>query len=381
MSADIFDACHYRAVRRPVEDASTLPPFAYHDAAFYRREVERIFHRRWYFVGHADRVPAPGAYATLDVAGAPVALLRGDDGEVRAFANSCRHRGAQVLEGEGRCARVVCPYHGWTYALDGTLAGARGMEDVRDFDPAEHGLLELRLERLGKLMWICLAEDAPPLLESLGELPALLAPYDLDELVLTRRTEYDVACNWKVYVENFMDYYHTPTVHRASIARGNLAAYHRQAPVVEDGAGRYLCLYARHAGSAALLEGESGFAPLPGLTGRAAQGSTYVCAYPCALLGCTRDCVWYVEIHPTGPGTIRLALGSCFHPGTSARTDFAERVQAYYRRWDVTVDEDNRINERQQRGVASPLARPGRVSPLEALSHTFRNWLLDALEL
>lgn len=381
MPDELFQSHHYRAVRRPVEDASTLPPFAYHDRDFYRLEIERIFRRCWNFVGHEGRVPDAGAYATLDLAGIPVALLRDEDGIVRAFANTCRHRGAQVLEGEGRCRRMVCPYHGWTYALDGRLVGARGMEDTRDFDLAEHGLLELRLERLGKLMWICFNDDAPPLREALGDLPALLEPYALDELVLTRRTEYQVSCNWKVYVENFMDYYHTPTVHRASIARGNLSTYHDNPPTVEDGGGHYLCLYARHGGSAALLEGDDGFAPLPTLSGRAAQGSTYVCAYPSALLGCTRDCVWYVEIHPTGPDTIRLALGSCFHPQATARADFPEVVAAYYRRWDVTVEEDNRINERQQRGVGSPLARAGRVSRLEALSHTFRNWLLDALEL
>ena len=381
MSDDIFEARHYEAVRRPVEEASTLPPFAYHDPTFYRLEVERIFRKRWIFVGHEDRVPRTGAYATLDSAGTPIALIRGEDGVVRAFANSCRHRGAELLTGEGNCKRVVCPYHGWTYALDGALVGARGMEGARDFDPAEHGLLELRLERLGKLMWICFDADATPLDEALGDLPALLEPYALDQLVLTRRAEYDVACNWKVYVENFMDYYHTPTVHRASIAKGNLSAYHQDPPSVEDGGGHYLCLYAPHAGSAALLEGDHGLAPLPTLSGRAAQGSTFVCAYPCALLGCTKDCIWYVEIHPTGPRSIHLALGSCFHPDSTNRADFEDVAAAYYRRWDMTVDEDNRINERQQRGVSSPLARAGRVSRLEALSHTFRNWLLDALEL
>lgn len=379
LPSDLFEAGRYRDVRRPVQEASTLPPAAYHHPAFYRRECERIFHRGWNFVGHAGRVPEPGDYAAFDFAGVPVLLVRGADNMVRAFANSCRHRGAQLADNQGHCRRLVCPYHGWTYDLDGRLVGARGMEGARGFDPADYGLVSLRLEGLGPFLWLSFDANAPPLVRWLGDLPEKLAPYSLDDLVLVRSSDYSVACNWKVYVENFMDYYHTPTVHRNTLARGNLSAYHRDPPTVERGDGEYMILHAVHAGSAALLPGAEGFPPLPALSGRAAQGSYFVCAYPCALFGCTRDCVWYVEIHPAGPAAIRIAVGACFHRDTAARPDFAERVKPYYQRWDLTVAEDNRVNELQQRGVSSPLARAGRVSPMEALSHSFRNWLLDAL--
>jgi phenylpropionate dioxygenase-like ring-hydroxylating dioxygenase large terminal subunit len=190
-----------------------------------------------------------------------------------------------------------------------------------------------------------------------------------------------LRCNWKVYVENFLDYYHTPVVHGRSIARGSLSVYHGQRPDVTAGPGHYVMIYTRHAGSAALLPGAQGLGPLPTLDDHATEGSSFACVSPCGLIACTKDCVWYVEIHPTGPQSIRLALGACFHRDAVARNDFAERVKPYYERWDVTVDEDNRINEIQQRGVMSPLARAGRVSPLETASHVFRNRLLDALAL
>jgi choline monooxygenase len=376
---DIFDPATRAAVRRPLEAASTLPPMAYSSRAAWELEIARIFRKGWQFVGHQDRIASPGSFAAFDYAGVCLVLVRGEDGRPRAFANSCRHRGTEILSGDGSCRSIVCPYHGWSYGLDGRLLSAPGMQQARDFRLEDNGLVELKLERMGGLMWVSLEPEPPPFGTYLGDLPLKLAPYGLDDLVLARRTKHDVACNWKVYVENFMDYYHTPIVHRATLARGNLSVYHRDLPTLDRGDGDYLILYARHQGSAALLPGAEGFPPMPTLEGRAAEGSTFVCAFPCGLIGLTRDCVWYVEIHPTGAESCRIAVGSCFPRATTERPDFAEKVAAYYRRWDLTVEEDNRINEAQQRGVRSPLARAGRVSPMEAVSHAFRNRWLDAL--
>jgi phenylpropionate dioxygenase-like ring-hydroxylating dioxygenase large terminal subunit len=375
----LFDADSLAAVRRPVEDASTLPPRAYWDPKVFELEIARIFRKGWQFVGHQDRIPLPGSFAAFDFAGVPILLVHDSDGRRRAFANSCRHRGAELVSGEGSCRTIVCPYHGWTYGLDGQLVSAPGMQRVRGFRLEENGLPELPMAQIGTLMWVSFDPEAPPFNSYADELPQTLAAYGLDDLVLSRRTEYDVGCNWKVYVENFMDYYHTPIVHRETLARGNLSAYHRDLPRVERGPGDCLVLYARHQGSAALLPGAEGFPPLPSLRGLAAEGSTFLCTFPCGLIGLTKDCVWYVEVHPTGPERVRIAVGACFPRATAERPDFREKSPAYYRRWDVTVEEDNRINEAQQRGVRSPLARAGRVSPLEAASHAFRNRVLDAL--
>ena len=374
---NLFDPRHYAAVRQDVRDAYTLPPWCYATDTFYRREVERIFSRTWNFVGHAGRIPKVGDYATIEYAGVELILIRDREGKPRAYANSCRHRAARMLEGTGNCRGIKCPYHGWVYGLDGALTGAPEMEKTPGFDKKDWGLVPVKLEMMGQYMFVNFDPNSAPLSAYLGDLPEKLAPYALDKQVLIQRTEYDVACNWKVYVENFMDYYHTPTVHQKSLAAGNLSVYHRNPPTAERGNGEYMMLYAKHQGSAALLPDADGLPPMSTLTGRAAEGSTYVCVFPCALLAHTKDCVWHVEIHPAGPDRIKLAVGGCFLPEAVERPDFKEKLKLYQQRWDISVEEDNRINEQQQRGVSSPLAEAGRVSPFEALSHMHRNWVLD----
>lgn len=378
---DLFDPAAFAGARKPLAEASTLPPAAYHDPAFYRREIDRLFLKGWNFIGHEGQAPKPGSYFTIDFAGIPVLVARNADGVLRAFANSCRHRGIRLATGAGEARLFVCKYHSWSYDLDGALRGVPGMENVDGFDRQANGLVPVRLETMGPFIWISFDPDAAPLAEHLGDLPSKVASHGLDELVLTRRVDYDVACNWKVYVENFMDYYHTPTVHRDTLARGSLSVYHRKPVELAHCDGRYLELYAAHEGTAGLLPGAEGFPHWPGLEGRNRVGSTFVYASACGLFGFTKDCVWYVQLNPTGPQSVRLTVGSCFHRATVQRPDFDEVVQRYYERWNVAVAEDNVITELQQQGVRSPLARAGRVSPLEAVSYAFRQQWLDALEL
>src|SRR5262245_4999857 len=132
--ADMFDPRHYAAVRRPLLDAETLPAWCYTSPDFYRREVERIFLKVWNFVGSVNQIPDPGVYSTLTFVGVPLIILRDREGVIRALANSCRHRGSELLEGKGNCKLIVCPYHSWTYDLDGSLRGAPEMEQTHGFD-------------------------------------------------------------------------------------------------------------------------------------------------------------------------------------------------------------------------------------------------------
>lgn len=377
----LFDPALYAEARLPLEDASSLPPAVYRDPEFYQREIDMVFMKKWNFIGHEGRLSEPGSYFSIDIAGVPIIVSRGEDGQVRAFANSCRHRGARLVNGEGKTRAFVCPYHSWSFTCSGQLRAAPGMEGANCFDKKDHGLVPVRLEQLGPFMWVNFNPDAPPLADQLGDLPSKIESHGLDELVLTRRVEYKVGCNWKVYVENFMDYYHTPTVHKNSLARGSLSVYHRKPVELEECDGDYLVLYAQHEGTAGLLPGSEGFPYWPGLQGRCREGSTFVYSATSALFGFTKDCVWYVKLNPTGPESIDLTVGSCFHRSTVERPDFEEMVQAYYRRWDVAVAEDNEIVEQQQAGLRSPLAQPGRVSPLEAVSYAFRQRLLGWLEL
>ena len=370
---DIFDPTRYAGVRKPLLEAETLPPECYTDEAFYKREVETIFLKVWNFIGRADRVPNAGDYFAFEFVGVPVVVVRGRDGVVRAFANSCRHRGAKVMQGEGKCTVMSCPYHAWTYAIDdGRLIGAMEMDETAGFAKKDFGLVPLRLELWGGFMFLNFDPYAAPLSDWLGDLPEVLAAYKLEEMVTTRRVEYDLACNWKVYVENAMESYHVPTVHQQTLQKQKRD---HNPPIPTQG--EYCGLFTRHTGSRALLPGAKGFPYIENLSGLANEGTYYVLINPSTMFGLTYDCMWWLELHPLGAGRTKLIVGSCFPESTTQRDDFAELVQNYYDRWNKSIVEDNDISDIQQIGLSSPFVRPGRFSYMEPLVHTIDNWVLD----
>ena len=374
--AEIFDPRHYEAVRRPLLDAETMPPWCYTSHAFYRREVERIWHKVWNFIGAADRLRQPGDYFTLTFAGVPLIVLRDGEGRVRAFANSCRHRGSALLDGEGNCQLISCPYHSWAYRLDGTLAGSPEMHETHGFDPGDNALIPIRIESWGGFLFVNFDRDAAPLAGFLGDLPQKVAPYRLDEMACARRKEYLIDCNWKLFVENAKESYHIATVHRQTINK--YASARTSGYWVEEAEGEYCITFAQHDGSMALLKGDNGFPTHEGLIGRReAGGTTAPLIYPSTYLACTIDCAWYLELHPLGPSRTRLIHGALFPKDRLARNDFEDVAKNYYKRWDITIEEDIVASERQQRGLDSPFARPGRFSHRERLVREIDNWILD----
>ena len=368
----LLDPATYAGVRRPLLDAETLPPACYTSPAFYRAELRSIFMKVWNFVGRADRIPEAGDYFTIEFAGIPVIVMRGGDGVVRGFANSCRHRGALLVEGEGNCRAIRCPYHSWVYDTDGRLIVAPEMDATHGFEPSEWGLTPVRLEQWAGFMFLNFDTGAGPVTEYLGDFTEVLASYRFQDMVCVRRKEYDLACNWKIYVENAMEAYHIATVHRSTLSKQKGKPSEQQPT-----RGEYCALYKEHEGSRALLQGDTGFPHMDHLEGRAARGSWYPLIYPSTMFGCTYDCMWWLELHPQGPDRTRLIVGSCFPRAVTERPDFEAVVQRYYKRWDISIPEDNGISELQQRGLASPLARPGRLAHLEPLVHVFNNWVLD----
>jgi phenylpropionate dioxygenase-like ring-hydroxylating dioxygenase large terminal subunit len=375
-ATDVFDPKLYDAVRRPLLDAETLPAWCYTSPAFYGREVERIFMKVWNFLGSADRIPNPGDFFTVNFVGVPVIILRDGDGALRAFANSCRHRGSELLSGEGNCKLIVCPYHSWTYELDGRLRGAPDMDQTHHFDRKNYGLIPIKIDTWGGFIFINFDANAAPLGDYLGGLPDKIAPYDLANMICTRRREYDIACNWKLFVENAKEAYHIGTVHRATIdkyASAKSAGYW-----VEEPTGEYVITFAQHEGSMALLKGAKGFPTIESLTGRREANGTYApLIYPSTYLACTIDCAWYLEMHPMGPSRTRMVHGALFPKSRLKRADFEEVAKNYYERWDITIEEDIVASERQQKGVDTPFCPSGRFCHREPLVHEIDNWILD----
>lgn len=378
--ADILDPRHYDRVRVPAQEAETLPPWCYTSKEWFDLEVEHIFMKSWNFIGRVDRVPNPGDFITLTYTGSPVIVVRDRDNVIRAFANTCRHRGAVLLEGSGNCRSAIkCSYHSWIYGLDGALKGAPDMDNVKGFDKANYGLVPIRLEVWGGFMFINFDKNAPSLKEWAGPMYDEIMPYDPNNLVCTRRVEFELACNWKLYVENFCDFGHEKTVHKNSLLK-LLEAYDRPYYDLELGHGQGLTMFATHAGTRQLLDGvekAKGFDPIPTLSGRTVRGSYYPVIMPLACWGFCIDSAWALEMYPLGPDRMTLVLNQCFHKDAVQRPDFAQIAQPYYDRMDMAVPEDNAINELVQRGLSSPQASPGRIGDLEVAITYLNTWYLD----
>jgi phenylpropionate dioxygenase-like ring-hydroxylating dioxygenase large terminal subunit len=185
---DLFSAQTYEAVRRPLLEAETLPPACYTSEEFFKREVETIFMREWNFIGRADYIAKSGDYYTVDFVGVPLLVMRGADGHVRAFVNSCRHRGAKVAQGEGNARKAIkCPYHGWVYGLDGELLGCAGMKATKNFDPADFPLLSVKTALWGGFIFINFDAEGESLESFLGDITTVFESYHLENMVCTQR--------------------------------------------------------------------------------------------------------------------------------------------------------------------------------------------------
>jgi phenylpropionate dioxygenase-like ring-hydroxylating dioxygenase large terminal subunit len=373
---NLLDPKHYQAVRRPASEATPLPNWCYTSSGWYALEVERVFMKVWNYVGHESRIPEPGDFFTVEITGAPAIIIRGDDGEIRAFHNSCRHRGSRIASGDGNCKALTCPYHTWTYGRDGKLLATPMIEEDEHLRHADLGLLPVRLERWAGFLFVNFDDTAAPLMEWLGDLPETCKSYAPEMMVCTRRKVYEgVQANWKTHFENFNDSLHIPFIHGGTLNRQNVSGRARRTH--EEFDGQCVVHFTQHKGSRGLLEGESGFPTIDSLEGRYREGTWYPCILPSTMMAWTVDCMFLFELWPTGPESVDVAIASFFPIDRTTRPDFDELAEGYYRRLDVILPEDNDAVEQQQRGLRSPVNAASRYTHMETLCHAFDNWVLD----
>jgi choline monooxygenase len=210
-----------------LERAETIPSAWYTDPGMLETERAAVFGRCWQPVALAASVEKPGTYCAGEIAGESVLVTRGEDGVLRAFSNVCRHRGSELCTGAGSGAVVRCPYHGWTYQLDGRLHGAPEFEGVEEWDRSTVCLPPFRAERWGPYVWVNLDAAAPPLAEVMGAIPQEVAEIGcpIDDLRLACRRDYTIECNWKVYVDNYLEGYHLPAAHPSLFRELDYAQY------------------------------------------------------------------------------------------------------------------------------------------------------------
>jgi choline monooxygenase len=208
---DIAEGYHSRA-----SSSHTLRAEAYIDPCWHQVDQQEIIAKSWQWVCHVEKVREPNAYTAIDIAGQPIAVVRDGEGVLRAFYNVCKHRGHQLLFGEGTTKLMICPYHGWVYQLDGRLSRARNTKHLDDFDPAQICLDEVQVEEFCGFVYVNLDPNAPPLAEQSGGLEADIRHWapEIDQLTFAHRLTYDIKSNWKNVVDNFVECYHCPVAHK-----------------------------------------------------------------------------------------------------------------------------------------------------------------------
>ncbi len=319
----------------PDRTVLALPAEWYCSTKTWQAERRAIFAREWQWIGREAQLMEPGAYITAEPAGFPVFVLRDKAGDLRAFHNVCRHRASKLLlDDEGRCTQLVCPYHGWRYGEDGALLQAPDFQGAEDFDPGDYGLFPVRVATWLGLVFICMDEGAPGLVEWLGPLGARIEGFLGDGREFHRDLGAEVACNWKNYVDNYQEGYHIPVVH-PTLARDLEWPEYR---VINVAGGSVHEVAPR---------GQSG---QPGLFGW---------KYPNLMFNTYGPGISFMRVEPLDPGRCRIFY-SHFRPAGMDPGDYEREIVQYG--WQVS-EEDQWLTPVVQRNLEAGVYQAGPLSP------------------
>lgn len=381
MSANGSESIADRPFHADPARSFTLPARYYTSDDVHATEQSEIFGRSWIYAGHQSQVADPGSYLTARIGDQDVLVIRsesaGDDeaGEIRAFYNVCKHRGHQLLEGSGIARAIVCPYHAWVYGTDGTLRQARNTEEMTDFEKCDFSLAPVRVELLCGFMFVCLDDGAEPLASQLDGLADEMRSYcpDIDTIAFVQRDDYEVACNWKTIVDNFLECYHCAPAHRNFVDLVDMSSY------TSELKGRY----SSHIGKEA----------------RTTEGSAYTFEPGAVDFGYAAWFVWPNVTFWMYPGDANVSVlqmlpsaaevtieyQDWFCPNGQASDQLREAIM--YQR-DVLQPEDVKLCESVQRGLRSHGYNQGRFVIDDARSelsehavHHFQHMVAEALRI
>ena len=344
-----------------LDKAWTIPAPWYFDARIAQLERESVFAANWQVVGRLDQVQQPGQFFTIDVNGEPLLVARGDDGQLRAFYNVCRHHAAAVEPRSAGCAKQFrCPYHGWTYGNDGALKGMVEFEGVCNFDRKDNGLVPIRVDTWENFVFVNLGGNAAPLAEFLGKVPSLVAPLALaTKLHYFDRRIYTLNCNWKVYVDNYLDGgYHVPHAHKGLSSVVEYTKY-----TIENF--EHSCLQSSPLDAAAASDSA---------IGATRQGHAfYLWVYPNFMINAYSGVMDTNLVLPLGVDKCAVIFDYYFADISSAAAQHHRESIAVSEK---VQDEDMAICDSVQRGLASRAYVAGRLSVRrEAGEHLFHRLL------
>ncbi len=374
----------------------------YTDPEIYDLEIERVVSRNWILAGHQSELPEPGDFKVLNVANESAIIVRGSDGQLRAFANVCRHRGSLVcLETEGHVKKFSCPYHGWMYDIDGNLTAARSMPS--DFDKSEHGLNAVSLEIIHGLVFICFCDNPLSVDNARRDLAEPMAIFDFENLKIAAHKSYDIAANWKLSIENYQECYHCATAHPEYAQMHTLMVEREKRERLQghmldkmDSCG-IRNIEVDHADTDA-LPGELGYAysrtalfegyltgskegkpvaPLLGdITNYDGGASDFSFGAFSFLLAYSDYVVAYV-FTPVDMNSSKCDIYWFVRGDAQAGKDYDVDQLTWL--WDVTTEADKTIIANNSRGIHSRYYKPGPFSEMERLERRYIEWILQEL--
>jgi len=354
----------------------TLPREYYTAPGIYAEEQDRIFGRRWVCAGRAAELATPGDFLVRSVAGESVIVVRGHDGRVRAFYNVCRHRGTRLCEApQGRLSETIqCPYHAWTYTLDGALIGAPHMSEVVGFDKRDYPLHGVALDAWEGFLFVNLARDPEPLAVAFAPLWDRFRRFNLAALRPAARRDYAVRANWKLVFQNYSECLHCPVIH-PGLAK--LTPYTSGENDLFDGPylGGFMVITAP--GGSLTMSGRACGAPVGALPPEDLNRVYFYSIFPTLLLSLHPDYVMAHTLWPDGPDRTLISCEWLFHPDAFGQPGFDPDDAVRF--WDATNRQDWHICEQAQAGIASRAYVPGPYSPREGISAAWDREYLRAL--
>ena len=353
--------------REPLERATALPGAAFTDARVLQWELENVFMGGWIAVAHVDQVRERGAYVMVEIGRESVFVVADDDGVAHAFLNTCRHRGARIMQHpEGRVPRIQCPYHAWSYAFDGALRSAPHTGTIQDFDRRCYGLKAVRTATVEGLVLIDLTGSAPPPEEHVGDLAPHLAHYRLADLQRAQRITYEVRANWKAIAENYSECLHCPGVHPEL---NQLSHYLSGDTITGAGAWCGGSMVLRDGAPTMGREGGHVRPPIQGLSDAEAREVLYFLLFPNTLVSLHPDYVMLHTLWPRAADRTDVVCEWFFEPATIAAEGFDPSDAVGF--WDQVNREDWHVCALAQRGMASSRFVPGRYTIQEGDVHEF----------
>ncbi|HKG33496.1 MAG TPA: aromatic ring-hydroxylating dioxygenase subunit alpha [Gemmatimonadales bacterium] len=356
--------------------ARTLPRRYYVAPEVLAAEFEQIFMRRWLCVGREDQIREPGQYFLQQIGPESIIVLRDRGGIVRAYYNVCRHRGTRLCEAHaGRFSETIqCPYHAWTYSLDGRLIGAPSSADIEGFSKSDYPLHSVWIESWEGFLFINLAEEPEAFSEAYQPLIGRFSRFNLPKLAVARTIEYEVRANWKLLFQNYSECYHCGPVH-PPLAKLTPPTSGENDLIEGPFTGGFMVINEDH--QSLTMSGRSCGLMVGDLPEEDLNRVYYYAIFPNMLLSLHPDYVMFHTLWPEAPDRTRIYCSWLFHPATLGDPTFNPDDGVEF--WDMTNRQDWHICEQSQLGVQSRAYRPGPYSKRESLSVQFDREVLKSL--